>query len=50
MCVRESRYEYERLCVRDRVYKRKKGVCVCVRESMCASLCEREGMCVRDSV
>ena len=23
---------------------------MCVRESMCASLCEREGMCVRDSM
>ena len=35
MCVWESRYEYERLCVRDRVYKRKKGVCVCAREYVC---------------
>ena len=41
MCERESRYEYDRLCVRDKVYIRKKEVCVCVRESMCASLCER---------
>lgn len=35
MCVRESRYEYERLCVRDKVYIRKKEVCVCAREYVC---------------
>ena len=37
VCVCESRYECERLCVKERVYIREKGVCVrvCVREKVC---------------
>ena len=50
MCERESRYEYDRLCVRDKVYIRKKEVCVCAREYVCEFVGEIRYVCERQCV